>query len=117
MVAMTMFSNVATTGRSHPLRFNLYRHGVGAMISNHFGSNSHATSLRRKEGVHIAFGFFAGYPGPMAFDCGLEKVEISVSHTYIPYNTSMGGSGEAESRGVVALSGNSPSVSTSPRNR
>jgi hypothetical protein len=91
MVAMTMFANVATTGRSHPLRFNLYGYRVGAMISNHFGGDSRTTALCCKEGVHIAFGFFAGYPGPMAFDCGLEKVEISVSHTSIPYNTLGGG--------------------------
>src|SRR5215813_5995975 len=103
MVAMTMFSNVATTGRSHPLRFNLYGHGVGAVITDHLGGDSRAMSLRRKEGVHIAFGFFTGYPGPMAFDSGLEKVEIRVSHTYIPCHTS------AE---IVALSGCSPSVST-----
>src|SRR5262245_55194842 len=91
MVAMTMFANVATTGRSHPLRFYLYGHGVGAVIADHFGGDGRPTALRRKEGVHIAFGFFTGYPGPMAFESGLEEVEISVSHTYIPYNTSVRG--------------------------
>src|SRR5919198_2975880 len=90
MVAMTMFANVATTGRSHHLRFHLYGDRVGAMIANHFGGDSRTTALCCKEGVHIAFGFFAGYPGPMAFDCGVEKVEISVSHTSIPYNTLVG---------------------------
>src|SRR5437879_4995074 len=87
MVAMTMFANVATTSRSYPLRFSLYGHGVGAVIADHFGGDGRTTALRRKEGVHIAFGFFTGYPGPMVFDSGLEEVEISVSHTYIPYNT------------------------------
>src|SRR5262245_29922258 len=87
MVAVTVFPNVATTGRSHPLRFYLYGHGVGAMIADHFGGDGRTTALRRKEGVHIAFGFFTGYPGPMAFESGLEEGEISVSHTYIPYNT------------------------------
>src|SRR5262249_28082632 len=91
MVAMTMFPNVATTSRSHPLRFYLYGYRVGAVIANNLGGDGRTTALCRKEGVHIAFGFFAGYPGPMAFESGLEEVEISVSHTYIPYNTSVGG--------------------------
>src|SRR5262245_40850442 len=90
MVAMTMFSNITTTGRSHPLRFNLYRYRVGAVIAYDLGSDSRATSLRRKEGVHIAFGFFTGYPRAMAFDSGLEEVEVRVSHTSIPYNTLVG---------------------------
>src|SRR5215813_12899917 len=91
MVAMTMFSDVTTTGRSYPLRFYLCGHGVGAVIADHFGGDGRTTALRRKEGVHIAFGFLTGYPGPMAFERGLEEGEISVRHTSIPYNTSVGG--------------------------
>src|SRR5712691_3893083 len=84
MMAVAVFANVTTTRRRGTLRVCLNRHGVRPVIADDFGGDFCAPSFRRKEGIHIAFGFLTGHPGPAAFDSGLEESEIRISHTDAP---------------------------------
>src|SRR5713101_5841112 len=84
MVAMAVPPDIAATGRRDTLRVSLNRHGVCAVVPNHLGADFCAPSFRRKEGIHIASGFLARCPGPMASDSGCEEIEIGVGHRETP---------------------------------
>ena len=60
MMTVAVFANVATTGRREPLRIELDRDRVSAMIPNHFGGDFRATPFSGSKGIDIGLGFLAG---------------------------------------------------------
>ncbi len=81
MMATAVFSNVTTTRGREILLCYLNRYGVGAVIPDHFRGNFRSTSRRRREGIHIAFGFTTWYERPTTLDGGVEYIEIGVGHS------------------------------------